>query len=200
MKKNETSEAKFANTVLYLLERCAPEKPGIQALLKMLWFADLWHYREHLKVITGSEYIAMTSGPVVENYKAVFASLASQGVLRYQQVEVYGKPKKKEEYTPLVEANDDIFDESELRTLGRVVKECAGESGTALSRRTHLDGPWLHVWNEQRPNQPIHRTAFRWLDNLPDDDDCILAQTCVARMDVQSEIGVMSDSPEDKLQ
>jgi uncharacterized phage-associated protein len=183
---------KLANTILYLLERCRSVPPGKQALLKMLWFADYWHYQEHLKVITDAEYIAMPNGPVIENYQDVFDSLERDGVLKLELKPVYNKPYKKEEYWPLLESDVAQFSSIELRTLERVIFECAGQSGSELSRRTHLEGPWLFAWNAQNPNQPIHRVLFRWLDNLPDELDHVLACRALARESVQRDLAALA--------
>ena len=172
---------KLANTVLYLLERCGSQRPGKQALLKMLWYADYWHYREHLSVVTDAKYLAMPNGPVIENYLAVFEAMEKAGFLELELVPVYGKPRPKEEYHPKVESDPGLFAESELAILEKVIAECAGRSGTELSRRTHREGPWLAVWNEAQPNQPIHRSVFRWLDNLPDENDCAQAERSLER-------------------
>lgn len=186
------TNAKLANTVLYLLERCAPERPGFQALLKMIFYADYWHYRAHLRVITGAEYVAMPNGPVIDDYRTVFGGLEAAGIVRKTEVPVFNKPKPKEEYEPLVESDEAQFTDSEIAILHEVIAKCAGVSGSELSRRTHLDGPWLLVWNEQKPNQPIHHMTFRWLDNLPDEDDCALALKSISRESVQRELSALT--------
>jgi uncharacterized phage-associated protein len=179
---------KLANTILYLLERCSSLPPGKQALLKMVWYADYWHYMEHLSLITEAEYVAMPNGPVIDNYQDLLDGLVAQGVLGVERKHVYGKPNQKEEYRPLVKSDDSQFSESELRTLQRVLADCAGHSGGELSVRTHFDPPWLIAWDAHRPSQPIPRMLFRWLENLPDEEDYEFARQALARESVQRDL------------
>jgi uncharacterized phage-associated protein len=179
---------KLANTMLYLLERCGSPLPGKQALLKMVWYADYWHYMEHLSLITESEYVAMPNGPVLDNYQDLLDGLVKQGVLGVEEKPIYGKPNPKEEYRPLVQSDESQFSEIELRTLQRVLTECGGQTGGELSLRTHLDPPWLMAWDAQRPNQPIPRMLFRWAENLPDEEDYEFARQALARESVQRDL------------
>ena len=39
------NQDKFENAVLYLLKRSISTRPGVTALLKMLYFSDYEHYR-----------------------------------------------------------------------------------------------------------------------------------------------------------
>jgi uncharacterized phage-associated protein len=178
---------KLANTILYLLERCS-SPPGKQALLKMVWYVDYWHYMEHLSLVTEAEYVAMPNGPVIDNYQQLLDSLVAEGVLVVEKKPVYGKPNPKEEYQPQVKSDESRFSEIELRTLQRVLAECGGQSGGELSLRTHLDPPWLIAWNAERPNQPIPRMLFRWLENLPDEEDHEFARQALARESVQRDL------------
>lgn len=179
---------KLTNTILYLLERCASPLPGKQALLKMVWYSDYWHYQEHLSLITESEYVAMPNGPVIDNYQDLLNALVSDGLLAVEKKTVYGKPNAKEEYRPLVESDESLFSESEVRILQRVLTDCGGRPGYELSLRTHLDPPWLMAWDEERPNQRIPRMLFRWAENLPDDEDQEFARQALARESVQRDL------------
>lgn len=184
---------KLTNTLLYLLERCGGARPGKQALLKMIWYADYWHYREHLTQITESEYVAMANGPVIDNYQDVLDGLVAEGVLALERKEIYGQPNKKEEYRPLLECDQSQFSESELKTLQRVLQECGGRSGSELSKMTHREPPWLIAWDDQRPNQRIPRVLYRWAENLPDDEDHEFARQALARESVQRELKALRE-------
>src|SRR5262245_43662639 len=133
---------KFANTVLYLLERSAPARPSLTSLLKMLWYADYWHYRKHLQPITGAQYVALERGPVPDDYKQILDRLASEDLIERREVQVFGKPHPKQEFVPRAEPDEASFKETELHILEEVIRHCAGKSGTDLSNETHRDGPW----------------------------------------------------------
>jgi uncharacterized phage-associated protein len=169
---------KFANVVLYLLER-APVTPGVMQLLKMIFFADYEHYRRHLSPVTGAEYVALQYGPVVDGYESVFASLVEDGTLSMRTVPIPGYVNPKTEYLPRRPANRDVFSPSEIATLERVLREHGRSSGTSLSLKSHLQGPWQIAWDEDHPGRPIPYSLFRWFDNLPDEDDIAAARATI---------------------
>ena len=74
-----------------------------------------------------------------------------------------------------MEPDENVFTESELRVLSRVVSECGAESGNSLSRRTHTEGPWPLLWDAGVPAKPIPRIALRWIENLPVENDAVKA-------------------------
>jgi uncharacterized phage-associated protein len=167
---DQPNKRKLANTVLYLLRGC-PTKPGLTHLLKMLYYADSGHYRKYLRSITGGRYVALARGPVLDDYQAQLDSLEQAGILSKKEVPVEGKPLPKLEYEPLREPNEAIFSDSELEILDEVIATCGRSTGAALSRRTHGDGPWSFAWNPLKPGRPMPYMLFRWLDNLPDEDE-----------------------------
>lgn len=173
-------EDKLAATILYLLRDCAPSRPSITSLTKMVWLADYNHYRKHLSTITGGKYVALERGPVLDDYKAHLESFEENGILRKQEVDVQHE-KKKIEYLPTIEPDEDLFTETELDILGEVVRECGSLGGAALTAKTHREGPWHLFWEAEDPGRRIPYPAFRWLDNLPDDDDLEEARKALSR-------------------
>ena len=190
-KRNVQTNDKLANTVLYLLEQCgSTPPPSSTALLKMLWYADYWHYKKHLHVITGANYVALERGPVLDGYKDQFRQLEAQGALEEKKAPVYGA-KDKVEYIPLKQADESVFSESELETLAEVVAKCDGKTGRSLSAATHREGPWLLVY-PGNPNGSIPRPLFRWLDNQPTDADLARAAQSLKRPDVRKALGELA--------
>lgn len=179
---------KLTNTVLYLLVGSAPAQPSLTALLKMLWFADSRHYRQHLASITGGQYVALERGPVLNDYAAILQQLEQSGTLERMSVPVHGVPKPKEEYRPKQEPNVDAFLPSELEVLDAVIAECAGKSGRALSDASHRDTPWIFTWDPNKPGQKIPYTVIRWMDNLPEESDLPKVTKALARPGVAATI------------
>lgn len=172
---SELDSKKFQNTVLYLLDRCGDDRPGVMALVKMIWYADLWHYRKNLRTITGGEYLAMRDGPVLDKYAELFESLVDAEVLELNMVPVEGKKRLKQEYQPRRQPDLGAFTVSEIEILEEVLHSCVGVPGSRLSKRTHLEGPWTFVY-PIAPNERIPRALFRWLENRPTEDDIDLAK------------------------
>ena len=176
---------KLANTILYLLRACGLFRPGVTGLLKLLYFADYEHYRRHLATITEEQYVALERGPVINDYKAIFAQFVDDGLLEPFEVAVRGHSTKKREYRTQYEPDDAMFTESERETLDAVIRKYGRETGRNLSDKTHLEGPWCFVWDSARPGRVIPTMAFRWLDNLPDDHDLEAAMIALKPLERQ---------------
>ena len=172
------SNRKLTNSVLYLLKGC-PTRPGVTQLLKMLYYADYWHYRRHLSPITGETYVALERGPVLDDYRAKFERMETEQVFARERVPVEGQPLPKEEFVPKMDPDESVFTETELETLDEVIKICGHLTGLALSHRTHREAPWVFAWDPMNPGQKIHYMTFRWLDNLPDEDELKIAKQTV---------------------
>lgn len=168
---------KFEAAVLYLLKGCSSHPPGITALVKMVWYADYWHYRQHLSTVTGARYVALPEGPVVDDYRGLFYSL--KGAVGVESVPIQGKPYPKEEFRAAIEPNERLLSESELEVLDTVIERCGRSSGMSLSRRTHREGPWSWIWDDTSPGLHIPYMAFRWLDNVPDEEDLRAARESI---------------------
>ena len=181
-------QEKLTSAVLYLLKGC-PVRPGLTSLLKMIYFADYWHFQRHLSSITGSQYVAMERGPVISDYWKVFEGLEKEGLLKTEDVRMAGHPHHpKKEFVALVEPDEDIFLETELEILNQVIAECGRMTGTALSQKTHQEGPWPFIWDAKQPCRQIPYTAFRWLANLPDENDIEGAKGIISQEDVANQL------------
>lgn len=187
MLRDSLNEEKFQNAVLYLLKR-APVRPGVTVLLKMLYFSDYQHYRTYLAPITGAEYVALPNGPVINDYRQLFSNLIENGIIDENRVPVLGSGNPKTEYVPLYEPNTDVFTTSELQALDAVILKYGSATGAALSELTHREGPWAFAWSPGSPGRAIPYILFRWLDNMPDEEDAALAQAQLARPDVAAQL------------
>jgi uncharacterized phage-associated protein len=185
MSRQKLDYNKFANTILYLLERSSPAHPGSTHLLKMLWYADYSHYRKHLRSITGAEYVAMERGPVLDDYKELFERLARDNVVVIEKVPVWGHPENdKVELRALMDASEAELSETERETLDQVIRECADKSGNWLSERSHREPPWM-ISYPVTPNGRIPYSLFRWIDNAPTEADLEKAKQALARPECQ---------------
>lgn len=184
------SKQKFANAVLFLLRACASEQPSLTSLLKMLFYVDFEHYRMHLRPVTGVRYVALERGPVVDGYKEKFSRLEHDGVVRQRLASVQGRRQKKQVYHACREPDLSVFVDTEIRVMKAVAQRCGASTGTELSDRTHLEGPWQFVWDSRSPGRPIPYVAFRWMDNLPGPEDLEAASRDVARAPVAAQIAL----------
>lgn len=190
--KHTLDEAKFANTVLYLLHGCGEDRPGILKLLKMLYFADSTHYRKHLRPITGATYVAIQMGPVPNSYKDLLSKLVQRRALQCVEVEINGFQKPKTEYRPLIASNERALSESEREVLDEVIAFCRHKSGTMLRDASHREGPWQLVWDPDHQGSPIPYPLMRWLDNFCDDEDVSQARRAMDDPDARAVVAALT--------
>jgi uncharacterized phage-associated protein len=180
---------KFENAVLYLLHRCSPTRPSLTSLLKMIYLSDYEHYRQFLAPITDTQYVALERGPVVDDYKRIFSEMVEAEILTLHESSILGRKEKKSEYQPVMEPDVSVFSSSELGVMDSVAEKDGTKTGVFLSEKTHLEGPWQYVWDWRDPGQPIPYLLFRWVDNLPTDDDLERAADHVsANQEIQARI------------
>lgn len=184
MSSENVGNSKLENTILYLLREC-PRRPGVTALLKMLYFADMRHYRRYLRTITNARYVALQRGPVPEDYKTLFENMERDRLVRLNEVPVFQRDNPKQEYEPLVAPAVEMLTETERDVLAEVIQECGERTGSDLSELSHREGPWQMFWNAANEGAAIPPSAFRWLDNMPDESDLDRARAAVKGSDVQ---------------
>lgn len=186
-----TKADRLANTVLYLLR----ERPGagLTKLLKLIFHVDYHHYRDHLKTVTGVEYVALERGPVMNDYKELLSSLERRGVVSTREVPVLGQ-NPKSEYLALMEPNMDSFSDDELQTMREVVLKYGDLSGAALSRLTHEEAlPWTLVWDGQ-PGKTIPVEMFRWTDNMASERNVEESRRRALRPEIAEELAELRAS------
>jgi hypothetical protein len=184
---------KFANTVLLLLQAC-DDKPGLTKLMKMLYFADVWHYREHLSTISGSSYVALKRGPAPDGWRAALDSMEAAGYIAIRTESGYDDDDSPKQ-TFHARRGPDVtaFKHSELATIKAVAITCHGNSGADLSRLSHRDGPWSWAWNPHAPGHQIPDILLRWNENQCDEDDLREAADRISDPAVQAVLSELSN-------
>lgn len=180
---------KFANAVVLVLHE-RPGAIGLTVLVKLLFRADFEHYRQHLRPITGLEYVALERGPVPHEYRNLFRMLVQRGYLSQPDyVDVAPGMNPMESYRPLREPMLEAFEESELEVLRSVVASDGHKTGVTLSDETHAELPWRAVWADSVGNgEVIPYSLARWEDNRCTEKDADAARQTLADPDVQRSI------------
>jgi len=177
---------KFANAVLLVLNESS-SPPGLTVLLKLLFRSDFAHYREHLRPITGVEYVALERGPVPDDYRTLLQKLASRGEVAGELGDERVGYKPTECYRALRRPDLSAFEPSELAALRAVIASDAGKTGAQLSQETHAELPWRAVWRDGEGEAAhIPYALSRWEENRCDDADLKQAAEGLKRPDVQA--------------
>lgn len=113
-------------------------------LLKLLWYADFLHYKNHAVSITGLKYVHLPFGPVPDNYDALLHLLKVGGYIVKQpkfQYDLEGE---------VIEAarsnlSGSWLDEAERATVRLVASRLASLTSRQLSERSHQESAWLET-------------------------------------------------------
>ena len=126
-------------------------------LLKLLFYADFKHFKEHTVSITGLRYVHLPYGPVPDKHDYYLASLQRQGVLKVAE-KVIGEYSG-EEFTPAAEPDLSVFSEGELKTLKLVVEKFKGFSSARISKYSHAET----AYKGTSPNELI---SYQYAEHL----------------------------------
>jgi hypothetical protein len=88
------SANRLAALAHYVIWRCDPAELGAVKLNKILWFADLEHYRRTGRTITGATaYTKLQNGPVAKGILQALDGLEVENKIARSTENYYGRPK-----------------------------------------------------------------------------------------------------------
>lgn len=105
----------FKNVVLYLLKHIEESKRSNLFLNKLLFYVDFRHFEKYGTSLTGARYSPLKYGPCPDQFRAMFNTLISKGVL---------KERKNLSYEVMLEADLNLFDDNEKETLNEIIHYC----------------------------------------------------------------------------
>jgi hypothetical protein len=125
----------------YLVWKCDPADLGATKLNKILWFADLEHYRRTGRSITGADaYIKLQHGPVPKGIKRALAALTAEGRIAQSTENYHGFPKTM--FLALTRPDFSPFTADEIATVDMIAELiCRDHTATSISRLSH-DALW----------------------------------------------------------
>jgi len=126
-------------------------------LLKLLFYADFKHFKEHTVSITGLRYVHLPYGPVPDNYDYYLAALQKDGAMKVAERLVGDYAG--EEFAAGLEPDLSVFAEAELRTLKFVVQKFNKFSSARISRYVHEEA----AYKDTSPNDLI---SYRHAEQL----------------------------------
>ena len=129
---------KLENVILYL----AKHLDGVlkTKLNKLLWYCDFLHFKETSVSITGAQYMHYQYGPVPKHYELVTGIMESEGLLDKNEVGFNTEEGiVGEQFTALVEPNEDMFSETELRVMRFVIDTFRTYTATRVMNQSHQE-------------------------------------------------------------
>jgi putative zinc finger/helix-turn-helix YgiT family protein len=128
--------AKIMNMVLFFASICTdnffPTKVN-----KMLWYADMLHYRLSNRSISGSRYLRHQQGPVPEEFKLLYPLMEKEGLIELEYKEI--DPEQGiagQVIHPKSSWNEILFSKSELNVMEFVAERFKKYSSHQISEES----------------------------------------------------------------
>lgn len=145
MKEFAQDEAKLAELILYICQKCADDPYfGATKLNKILYFADFLHYGNYGKPITGMEYQKLAYGPAPRRLVPIRQELMDRGDLGIQPVHLRAG-KVQQRPVNLREPNLALFSGSEIAQVDGVITSLADSDSETVSELSHKMVGWQVV-------------------------------------------------------
>lgn len=141
--------SRLAKTAHYVIARTRPDRLDAVKLNKVLWFADVEHYRRTGRSITGlTDYVRLQNGPVPVRMQEALAELSATGMIAVRRQKVFSYDRF--EYVWLQEPDVDAFSPEEIDLLNQAVDTIEPLTASQVSEYTHLNALWIELENGDR--------------------------------------------------
>lgn len=134
---NVTSFEKFFNMILFFINNAFFRL----RLNKFLFYADFLNYRRTGYSISGVPYVAITNGPVAEDYNTLFSlAIAKNYISEVESLLPSGDSEEK--FVSLKKFDESLFDESELKSMNDVLEKFKFVKTDRLKKMSHDEDGW----------------------------------------------------------
>jgi hypothetical protein len=121
----------------YIIDNRGAPNLGKTKLFKMMWFADLLHYRRCGETISGqTAYVRMPKGPVPNEIYPILDELADRKVIFNRRV-LFPNGHARHELTAIEPANPEPFSSSELHTIQQAIAAVAPLTAERCKSKTN---------------------------------------------------------------
>ncbi|MBN9461038.1 MAG: SocA family protein [Burkholderiales bacterium] len=168
---------RLTKMVHFVVQHTPPEKLGATKLNKVLWFADVMHYRQHGVSISGqTAYLKNKYGPTPAGIYQVLDDLKASGSIAERAVPTPAGARR--EFLWLLPADASEFSAGEIETLLDVIDWAMPLTAVQISEFSH-DA----LWEETDVGQPISIAAASMIPSEPDAEDLAWAEAVFAQYD-----------------
>lgn len=140
--------SKFAEMVVYFTEKMRPWKTKLN---KLLFYSDFAMFSQTGFSISGTQYMAISMGPVPLHFNSLFEYLGRNDVVDicYTSFPDGGtgeqfKPNQKRQYNP------DVFTHKELEVMERVAERFRKTSTNEIIEISHKEKAWIENYPVQK--------------------------------------------------
>lgn len=157
--------------VHYIITHAAVEQLGAVKLNKVMWRADVEHYKRYGETITGLDsYIRMDRGPVPRDSNWSIQELKNENKILERLSETFVGTRR--EFLWLEKASAEHFSATQVEILHEAIREICALSATRASDETH-DVLWDEIDNLEA--MPVRAASVSDGELEPDDFEWALA-------------------------
>lgn len=155
--------------VLHTASTCPADNVGAVKLHKVLYYADMIHFAQYGRPLTGATYRKRPFGPTCEQLLDALSDLESASLLHISEVDYFGFRKK--HFEPQAEPNLELFSEEQRHLLAEVIDfVCNANSAKTISDFSHNRAWEVAEFGEEIPYQSafliyptqVSKEAFEW--------------------------------------
>ena len=166
----ERSDSRLGELILLVADKSSDDpRFGAIKLNKILWRLDTLSFIELGQPITGTEYQKLQFGPAPRRLVPVRRQLVQEGHIE-RKVNELPDGREQERIIPLRPGNKELFDESELEIVDRVIEEMWEFNAKEASERSHGK-----AWETARDGGSIPYEAALLSDEKLTEEDKIWA-------------------------
>lgn len=126
-------------------------------LVKLLFYADFKHFKEHTVSITGLRYAHLPLGPVPDHYEDYLAALLRSGTLNVSE-KILGRFTG-EEFVGAREADKSVFSATEMKTMDFVAQKFESFTSTKIKDYSHEEAAY-------RETSPKELISYKYASRL----------------------------------
>lgn len=151
--------------VHYIIWAVPPDKLGRTKLAKIMWFADVEHYRATGQTLTKSDkYRKRDNGPLHADFYSAIDSLKRAGVITERSSETWAGIRKELIWLQKPDVTD--FNGQEIATLHSVIAQVSSMTAKEASDSSHGE-PWWSAYDGEL--LPVAAAAVQFGDVDVDD-------------------------------
>ena len=140
-----TADPKTKAVIHYIISHAAPDRLGATKLNKVMWRADIRHYRQFGSAITGqTSYIRMPQGPVPNFAKESIEELKAEGRILERAVDTAVGNRR--EFVWIEKASPGLFTREQVEILQESIRMICRKPAVQASEETH-DALWQEIEN-----------------------------------------------------
>lgn len=134
---------KIIQTLVYLASKQPDGRLNKMKAYKLMWLVDRYHLRQYGRTVTGDAYYAMPHGVVPTDAKHLLEDKLTRLSSNKGMLDAYIKVDSDYVYSAIAEPDMDVFSQSDVEAMDKVLEVFGGMDQYQLSDLSHQFPEWL---------------------------------------------------------